>query len=591
LERHFDSVLRPSEAGLARALTLGQGRAVLPAARLAFRRTGTAHLLAVSGLHLSFATMIALGVLSFCLARIPWLARRFDTGKFAAAGAIAAAGAYACLSGGNLPATRAFVMLAAVLSGRLCHRPASSSSGLALASSSLLLHDPTSLCEPSFQLSFGAAAALVFFLAKRSTDDESEPRPAGMRARVLEALAQLVRVSLAATAVTTPIALWHFRELSLVAVPVNLIAVPIASLVLVPGLLICCVLVPIWPAAAVLLTRCCGALVGLFTDCLEALSQGSIAIAEPGPAVIACAVTACAAAALVAIWPRRSSALVLGLACGACGLSIILSTDKPPQDALVLDALDVGHGDSLLLTLPSGEHLLVDTGGSRDPAYDTGERIVVPALRSLGVSSLAALVLTHEDHDHVGGARAVLRGFSLLQLWHNGAAFPGDAQAAAVAAANSSGTLVKAPPSLCGLHRIGNATITVLHPCDVPTIDQGGNDRSLVLLVEHEASRLLLLGDIGAQVERDLVSRGLVPPVDVLKVAHHGSKTSTSDELLEAASPRYALVSEPRHEGRIGLHRDTAQRLESAGAILLSTGKRGALRIVLDGRGIAVRPL
>lgn len=597
LERHFDGSLGPREAAVARALTLGQGKAVAPSVRAAFRRTGAAHLLAVSGLHLSFAAMVIFGAFSFCLARVELVARRFDTGRFAAAGAIAAAGAYACLSGGHIPAVRAFVMVAAVLGGRLTHRPSSSQSGLALAALGILASDPKSLFEASFQLSFGAAAVLVLLLTRRQRLVEAEAeaetgRPSPV-ARWVEGLWRLGRASLAATAVTTPIALWHFGELSLVAVPVNLVVVPMASMVLVPGLLLCCALVPVWPWAANTLTRLCGELLGLLLDGLIFLSRYPVAVARPGPWVLACVLAACGAGLALAVWPKKVFALSFAITCGVFALASNLSADTPPSGALVLDVFDVGHGDSMLVSLPEGPRILVDTGGSRNPEYDVGERIVLPALSALGISFLDALVLSHEDHDHAGGAAAVLRRLKVSRLWHNGAANPSQAQTSALVEAVRRQVLVEAPPDLCGVRRMGKTRISVIHPCDPHSQHDlsSANDRSLVLLVEHGVGRLLLLGDIGGDVERQLVRQGRIPRVDVLKVAHHGSRSSSTQELLDAAAPRYAVVSEPRHEGRVGLHPEAGQRLRAHGAVVLSTRERGAMRIALDFQGISVRPL
>jgi competence protein ComEC len=527
--------------------------------------------------------------MAFGLARVEPLARRFDTGRFAAAGAIAAAGFYACLSGGHIPAIRAFVMVAAVLGGRLWHRPSSSQSGLALAALGILMVDPTSLFEASFQLSFGAASVLVILLARAQRIQE--PKNLGLWARLLKGLWQLGRASLAATAVTTPIGLWHFGEMSLVAVPVNLVVVPIAGMALVPGFLLCCALVPLWPLGATVLTYLCGELLELMLEGLEILSQYPVAVADPGPWLVTCALASCGAALTLSVRPKGIVALVLTISCGAFALSLNLSRDSPPKGRLVLDVFDVGHGDSMLVSVPGGFKCLVDTGGSHNPEYDTGERIVLPALSALGVSSLDALALSHEDHDHAGGAAAVLRRLKVSRLWHNGAHKPSDAQSSAIFEAANKRVLVEATPDICGSRTLGEAVVSVIHPCDPEYDESSSNDRSLVILVEHQVGRLLLLGDISGEVERQLVRRGRIPKVDVLKVAHHGSRSSSTDELLESASPRYAVVSEPSYDGRVGLHPEVAQRLMAHGVVVLSTRERGATRISMDLQGISVRPL
>jgi competence protein ComEC len=242
-----------------------------------------------------------------------------------------------------------------------------------------------------------------------------------------------------------------------------------------------------------------------------------------------------------------------------------------------------------VITSPAGRHILVDGGPVSRGGYDAGERIVVPALRALGISTLDTVVATHPDADHIGGLAAVLDAMPARQVFDNGRGRNDDEiplYRNLMSAAARRSVPVLRTPSVCGAHAFDGAVVTVLHPCDW---DNGfdpsasANDNSLVLLVRYKQVRILLLGDAGADVETMLAKRGLIPIVDVLKLSHHGSRTATGEAFLDAARPAVAIVSAGRHN-RFGMpHRTVLLRLLARKILVLRTDLSGAIRVSTDG--------
>ncbi|MCP4197056.1 MAG: DNA internalization-related competence protein ComEC/Rec2 [Proteobacteria bacterium] len=596
-------VLEPAKANMARALTLGETAALGHAARQCFRRTGTAHLLSVSGLHLGLVVLFAYSLIRFLLIRITPLAQRTDVGRIAAACAVPAAVSFALLAGCRIPVVRASVMATSALGARMSSRPAGTLEAMAIAAIALLIWDPKSLFDPGFQLSF---AAVIGFVATLPTDREedwlpiapvSQSKPSLFRRQGLilyEFIRVLFRSSLAAAAATTPIVLVHFGYVSLVAVPANVVAVPLAGFLIMPGLLVATLFAGSFPVFAGWIGKLTGAVLGVLSGFLEKISYLPCTLENPGP-LMQCAVVAGSAGILFYLAQKVRA----GIGCAIAAVVFCTAAwfmDPPPFPAgkLTVDFLDVGQGDATLITFPNGAHWLVDSGGSTSTWYDVGERIVVPVLRSLGVTRIDKLILTHPDRDHVGGAPALLRAVDVGEIWENG---QGEAEGAddtyhrALRMARVRGIAIRRTPAICGDLSVSGVRASVLHPCSRgqsydPTLSF--NDNSLVLQLSYGLVTLLLPGDIEREVEKFLAERGSLSPVDVLKLPHHGSRTSSSVAFLDTTKPGIAVAS-------LGLfnpygipHQSVQRRLRERKTTLLRTDRRGAVRLVTDGRQIKI---
>jgi competence protein ComEC len=257
-----------------------------------------------------------------------------------------------------------------------------------------------------------------------------------------------------------------------------------------------------------------------------------------------------------------------------------------PPGTISVMALDVGQGDAILVGLPGPRWVLVDAGGFAASDFDVGERVVLPALMSRGVRHLEAVILTHAHQDHGGGLPAILEAFPPREIWLGGA--PADAALVRRIAAQAGSLQIPEHHPTAGTRRCyGSACLEVLHPG--AEIRRGGgkvaNDDSLVLRVSLGGAAALLTGDVEAEGEQRLVPLLASRPVQLLKVAHHGSSSSTSDAFLEAASPRIAVISvgagnpwghpapsviERLRRRGVGIHRtdlEGAIEFESAGRI------------------------
>jgi competence protein ComEC len=593
--------------GLARALVIGESGALDPALRDRFRRTGTAHLVAVSGLHLAILTWLCFGALRRALLRVEPLARRVEVGRIAAAATIPVLLAFAVMVGGQPPVARSCVMASCVLVARALVRRARALEALALAAVALLAFDPADVADPGFQLSF--AAVTSFFLAARrrgrllEPDGASAPRPLARRllGRIAAESKRLFLGSLAAAAATTPIALYHFDQASAVAVPCNMIAIPFTTVLVMPALFLLSAVAIAAPQIAALGAPVVGWMLGALATLLEWAGRPDAAsIVAPGPPV-AIAIAGCCAAALafVALRSPRSGCVLLA-ALVATGALVRCAPPAVPAGRLVVDFLDVGQGSAALVTFPDGRRWLVDAGGSAFGRERFGALHLVPTLRGLGVRAIDTVVLSHPDADHVVGAADLIRELAVRRVLAHGTAAVADegedearraGYVAILDAARRRGVTWEEPPDICGGTDVGAVRVEVLHPCG----GSGGydpslspNDNSLVIRLSYGQTSALLPGDLGRQGEARLLASGRALSSDVLALGHHGSRSSSGAAFLDAVRPAVAVASAGRGNPWRLPDGEVISALRRRGVHLLRTDRHGGVRIVSDGAGIAV---
>lgn len=565
--------LAPEAAGVARALVLGDGRAVERDLASAVRSAGLSHVLAVSGMHVTLVVGTLALVLRRTLLLSGSLARRVDAARLAALLAAPLAVAYAELAGGapsawraSLTATAAFLLRAA---GR---RPDALVLALACAVPFAAL-DPEVAVSPAFLLSIAATVAVL------------DPAPAGT-----SAIRAAARTSVRASIATAPIVVWCFGGAPVAGVLANLVVVPFA----------CAVLLPLALVVAVALTL--GApgsshLAALFEVGSRAFASaaGAFGRIDAGrdlpPLDVAGGLLLAAAcfALLVLRRPREQATTLAALALALGGTELWLREREQPRGELRATFVDVGQGDAAVLDLPDGRVALVDAGGAPNGGADPGARALVPLLRARRRDHIDLLVITHPHPDHYGGLGAIADAFPIAELWDTGQAAgeaPDGELSALLARLAARGTRVRRPPSLCGAPRdLGGVRFDVLWPC--PRWDPGWdpNDNSLVLRVRYGARTLLLAGDAEAHTEAALAGR--LGRADVLKVGHHGSRTSSSAAFLDEVAPWLAIVS-AGPANRFGHpHPEVWERLERGAAHRLRTDLDGGVVVRTDGRSIS----
>ncbi len=563
-------------AGIALALVLGDRSRLEPGLRDHFRRTGTSHLLAISGLHVGIVAWVV-GITIRWLAALVGPVRIRVSPRTAGvmAGLLAAIG-YASLTGWAISTSRATAMAAVLALLLVARRPIDTIQVCAAAACALLLADPAVLWEPATALSFGSVVAIV-----RLT-----PPAGGHRLRTAAA------GSAAAAVGTAPWTLGLFGELSLVSVPANLVAIPLLGMLLVPLLLAAVAIGGVWGGAGtgllaladVVARAGCGILAVLgdprWSPQLEATPPHALTTAS----VVLLTVAFCL--------PRRSQRWLGALAAAALSL-VPWHPGAPPRGELTLTAFDVGHGDALLLSLPAGDQLLIDAGG-RAQGLDPGSEVVVPALRRLGVDHLDAAVVSHLHLDHYGGMAAILTELTVDALWLPVPPESGHPAEAVTAAALTERVpiAVLAGQTLTGPR--GGCRIEQLHPlpghaCPGGAVDCGANGHSAVIRIVHGDVAFLLTGDMEADLEWELTRAEVPLRAQVLKVPHHGSATSSSPPLLASVAPALAIASlDPRSRHKLP-RPSVTHRYCGAGTVWRSTGSDGTIQVSTDGRRIRFR--
>jgi competence protein ComEC len=558
---------------LVRALALGDRDALDADARAGFRRLGLSHLLAVSGLHLALVAAVLYRLAGAAVRRLPSGLHGADPRQGALAATALGSLGYALLAGWGLPLRRALVMLVALVASAGLRRPVARAAPLAAAAILLLAADPAALFDPGAQMSFAATAALMA-AARAPARGET-----GLRSRV----AELVDATAVAGTATLPLAAVDFGTLSACGVAANVVAVPWTGLVLVPACLVAALLAGLAPGAAITgwVVRVAAALgsASLAAVVAAAARVPDLRVATPAPAALAAA----ALGAWVVVRTRRRAlrvALAVVLPLGLAGAPP-WPIEPPPPRVVVLD---VGQGDAIVVQGRGGA-LLVDGGTALPGGPDLGETVVVPALRALGVRRLDLVVATHADLDHRGGLGAVLRTLPVTRLWlpFGGARDPDFAPL--LAAARGAGIPVEERGTGSAPELLGDLRVAPLWPPREPNpADPTRNDRSLTLRVEAAGRAVLLPGDLEAPAEARLVAASAPLAADVLKLPHHGSRTSSSAPFLAAVGGSVAIASAPR-SGRFGMpHPDVVARARAAGYTVRWTGRDGAVLVGLGPR-------
>jgi len=562
--------------GLALALVLGDRSRLDSTLRDRFTRSGTAHLLAISGLHVGIVALLAGGLVRRLSSCVPRLRERISPLACGLIAATAAAVAYGTLTGWSVSTRRAAAMCAIVAAALATRRRVDPLQVLCVAWCGVLLCDPSALWHPGTALSFGSVLALLRLV----------PRERGPVATALAAPA-------AATLGTGPVALATFGQLPLAAIPANVLAIPVLGGLAVPLLLAASGIGLLCPPAGTALlagadaaARAGCAVVEIAGDprwapILKASPPPGLALAGQGLLLAALALPHPAHR-----WIGAVAALALTLA--------PLRPGAPPSGELSLTVLSVGHGDCLLLGLPTGAPILIDAGGSPG-SFDPGERWVVPALRRLGVRRLRAAAVTHLHVDHYGGMAAVLRSIPTDALWLP-VAIPSDHAAGdVVRAAMARGVDVRVLSREGALPAdVGGAHLAALHPAPGRPCADGSrhcaaNDHSMVLRATIGQVSILLTGDAEASLEQHLLADGGPLRSQVLKVPHHGSNTSSRPAFVRAVNPVLAIASLDRRSRHALPRPSVVHRYLSRDTRWLDTDGNGTIQVTTDGRRLRFR--
>jgi competence protein ComEC len=558
------------------ALALGDRRFVREGTRDAFRRLGVSHLLAVSGLHLGgVAGALFLVARRALRARPRWVAGR-DVRRASAVLAASGSLAYALLAGWGIPVRRAWIFVLVLTALFVVRRTPRRGVLLAAAGLVIVLTDPAAVFDLGAQLSFAATAALLLAVPMASRAGVGAA-PGLLRAAVGSALAASLRVSSTAIVATAPVLAAHGLSSTPVGLAANVLAVPLATLLLLPLAAVGAVAAAcgeIGPLEAVL--ELCAALAGGVVRGAESVAS-ALPPVQVGLPAVPVAVALAGVGAGLALRARSTPARVsicLAVCLGLAGAPARREGPDPPR----VVAFAVGQGDAVLVQ-GRGATMLVDAGWASPgvPGLDLGRSVIAPGLRALGVQRIDLLVASHGDADHRGGLEAVLEAFEVAELWLP--AVPDDRFARLESRAAQAGVRVRRRAAGDPAWQQGDVRVETLWP----PVGSGrfvGNDASLVLRASVAGRRVLLTGDVGAAAERALLRAPEALQAEILKVGHHGSSGSSTDAFLEAVGFELALVSAPCSVHRTLPAPDALARLARAGGSTWWTGRDGA--VVVD---------
>jgi competence protein ComEC len=583
VRRQIGATFAPDLAAMARALVLGEND-LAPEDDHNFRASGLSHLLAVSGMHLVLVLTLFVRTSEALLIRLECIAARMDPGRVVAAIGLPITWGYAEFAGAGGSTLRAAWMASAVLAARVLGRRTDASRSFALSLGLMALFEPLVAFDLSFALSAASTAGLLAFATRLN---------AGMAARLPRfalPIAGAVSTTLAASLPCLPLVARIAPTLPLGGVVANLLAVPVGECAALPLCLVHALLGPC-PAAQ----RGCAIVASGALVVVRAIARVGAAplLGAPVPeptswqlVVIALGLTS------IAFQVRRRRTLLAASLAALLALEIHARRTGAPHGTLRATFLDVGQGDAAIVDLPDGEALVVDGGGLVSSPIDVGVRVVAPELRASRRRELALVVLTHPHPDHFGGLLALFQNLRVRTLWDTGQGereHVGGGYAALFDTAREQGVPVLGPEQICGEHEIGGAKLEVLAPCPTFSSDRGPNDNSFVIWIGYGNRSILLSGDAQREEESLLLSRGWRLRADVLKVAHHGSSTSSTSEFLDAVRPRDAVISVGVRNRFGHPHTSTLSALRNVGARVWRTDLQGAITVETDGTSLDVR--
>lgn len=586
VRRRIEATYTADAAPLARALVLGESDLPSDDAE-AFRASGLSHLLAVSGTHIVVAVLGVVRMAERLLLRIERVAGAVDAGRWAAVAGIPLSWVYAEFAGGGGSVRRAAWMTTAALAARaLARRP----DGVRAFGLSLLaggVADPLAAFDLSFGLSAGATAGLLLLSRPLQGILAGLPRP-------WQRLSGPVAATLSATAFCAPWLAGLGPSISLVGLLANVLAVPIGEAISLPVCLAHLLLAPVPPLERGVALLGSGSLLAVRAIARAGAQASFLSLPVPRPSAWQLAVLAAGLAAIVLRRPRDRAVAALLCCASLVVLEIANARAGCPKGLLRITVLDVGQGDSILIDFPDGRAMLVDGGGIPSSPVDPGVRVVGPELRGRRRGSVDTAVLTHPHPDHVTGLASALPSIRVGELWDTAAGSGTGAPAAYSAlrrAMARAGVPVLEPDRLCG-HPVdvGGAVARVIAPCPNIDLSQSGNNNSIVMRLEYGATSAMLMGDAEVGEEARILAGSSTPlRADLLKVGHHGSRTSSSSAWLDAVRPRVAFVTSGVRNRYGHPAPETMRAMAERGIRVFRSDVDGAVTWESDGRTVVVR--
>jgi len=563
----------PSSEPLATALLLGNKKKITPQTKQQFSRSGLSHIMAVSGLHVGFV------VAPFWLL-IPYI-RQWRLGKWLGLILLALLlFVYAGVTGFPASVIRASVMALLLAYSFLWYKAADALNLMAVAGIILLLVDPAQLFDVGFQLSFTAVAVilLIFPIIKSRLPGWIFYKWYGQPIAVM-VVSAIVQIGLA------PVLMYYFGEFSLIGPLVNAVIIPFLGIIMVWA---------IGSLMVALFSMPAGELINIPAEWFIQFLQWTTAeVSSWVWTWINMEVTTgfifiiwFFMIAWVASWPipKFRWKWAIALLCSLVLYQSIQLTKKWIERPLRVIYFDVGQGDAALLSTPDEHHILIDTGVWRS-GYSSGEATILPHLKAENIQKLDAVYLSHPHADHIGGIEAVMENVPVATIYNSGSSYTSDLYYRYIKKADSLNIPLQSVQA-GDIHQYGHLMIQIYGPLDAKNISDV-NESSIILEAIYGKTEFLFMGDAVREQEVDLLHNfGTLSDTDVLKVAHHGSKTSSDPRFLKTATPDMSVVSLGWQNRYDHPHTSAVNRLYSTSEAVLFTSLQGAIILESDGRMI-----
>lgn len=580
-----------NSSGILKAISIGDRSGIDEEEMTVFRKTGVAHVLAISGLHMGIIAFFFFAIFKKLLSRSEVLLINNWAIKSAALLTFMPLTAYLFMSGMATSALRAFIMAGAFLFAIIIDREGNTFNTIAMAALVILILWPQALFDIAFQLSFAAVIAIVYISPRMEAALLKKDDMGKMH--VIRKPVSFLVVSAAAIAGTSPLTAHYFMEMSLVGIPGNIIAIPLIGFVALPLSMASLMLAPFFPYAASMVLGLAGNVVSFASELLAYLAElpfSSVLLSPPNWIEVALyyliiwsllnyknkmAMTTILIIPAFFIWPLASEELM-----------------GKKRENLYVTFLSVGQGESTLVKFPGGKTMLIDGGGFYKDSFDVGRMVIRPYLLSQGIKKIDYMLMTHPHPDHMSGLMHILKEFELGEVWTSNDPATTEKHRAFIKLIRERNI---AQRIVSGKHpdiEIGGVIVNFLMPND--NISAKGssnsevNNRSVVIKMSYGSSSILLAADMEAGAENRLLLSGRNIKADVIKVGHHGSMTSSTAEFIKAVSPGYAVFT-VGYNNRFKFPRDEiVKRYLDGGAAIYRTDLQGAISFVSDGNDLEV---
>jgi competence protein ComEC len=634
------------EGKIIQAMILGDQKEIPKETMDKFNRTGTTHIIAISGFNIGIVAVFSLFMLRFFIKSSEYLLLRWNTVTIPTLFAILVVILYTFIAGSGISVVRASIMVVLFMIAILINRERDLYNTLALAAFLILIVSPPSLFDISFQLSFAAVLSLLFLMPRLtallptplSIDFSSLTGKAWVVYNMKKALRAFILfffASLSATLGTLPLIILYFNRLSLITLAANLLVVPILGIIAIPFCLFIVLTVPISSTMTSFIVQISELLVRIslsIVDELAALPWSSVYVATP-------------------TFLEITAFYLLLISLGFClDSSRNKREDLPPRrmvfiwkiificvifffifdgilthfrdlhtGRLVFTAVDVGQGSATLIRFPGGNRILVDGGGFFDESFDVGKYVLAPFLWNERINRIDAVVLTHPHPDHLQGLLFIVENFQVREVWTNGDEWDSPLYRSFMQCVREQGVVLKVMSDLTPEIDISGVKIRILNPqvtsniqevspalisANSVTIDIGHpnipappvkkrslildemNDRSLVMQLSFGGRIFLLPGDISEKAEWRLVQSTVDLRSDMLFVPHHGGFRSSTSPFLEKVRPQIAVVSCGKDNIFRLPHADVIRRYERLQSRIYRTDRDGAITISTNGNDL-----